>query len=48
VSAPDAIKEAVTFKQIVGEFTVTSGNGFTVIVEVAELVQPGPLVPVTV
>lgn len=48
MSAPAAFKEAAIPKHMVGEFTITTGSGFTVTVVVAELVHPGPLVPVTV
>ena len=38
---------AVCPSQMVGEFTVTTGNGFTVTVDTAVAVQPS-VVPVTV
>ena len=45
--APFAVKVAVSPTQIVGEFTVTTGNGFTVTVATAVPTQPN-VVPVTV
>jgi len=45
--APLAVKLAVVDGQIVGELTVTVGNGFTVTVATAVPVQPD-VVPVTV
>ena len=47
VVAPVAVKVAVWPEQIVGEFTVTFGNGVTVTVAIAVPVQL-PDVPVTV
>ena len=45
--APAPVKVAVLPAQMVGEFTVTTGNGFTVTVATAVPVHP-PVVPVTV
>ena len=47
VVAPFGIKVAVCPSQMVGEFTVTTGNGLTVTVAIAVAVQPN-VVPVTV
>ena len=47
VVAPFGIKVAVWPSQMVGEFTVTTGNGLTVTVAIAVAVQPN-VVPVTV
>ena len=46
--APDAVNVVEAFLQIVAEFTVTVGLGFTVTVEVAVAVQPAAEVPVIV
>jgi len=46
--APLAVKVAVPPAQIVVEFTLTIGNGFTVMVDVAEFLQAFIFVPVTV
>ena len=48
VVAPFGIKVAVCPSQMVGELTVTIGNGLTVTVTFAEAVQPSKDVPVTV
>ena len=45
--APAAVNVAVLPEQMVGEFTVTFGNGVTVTVATAVLLQP-LIVPVTV
>ena len=47
VVAPFGIRVAVCPSQMVGEFTVTTGNGLTVTVATAVDVQPS-VVPVTV
>ena len=47
VVAPFGIRVAVCPAQMVGEFTVTTGNGLTVTVAIAVAVQPN-VVPVTV
>ena len=47
VVAPFGIRVAVCPSQMVGELTVTTGNGFTVTVATAVDVQPS-VVPVTV
>ena len=47
VVAPFGIKVAVCPSQMVGELTVTTGNGFTVTVDIAVAVHPN-VVPVTV
>ena len=47
VVAPFGIRVAVWPSQMVGEFTVTIGNGFTVMVDTAVAEQPS-VVPVTV
>ena len=47
VVPPPAVSVAEVLGQIVSEFTVTTGIGVTVTVEIAVLVQP-PVVPVTV
>ena len=47
VVAPAAVNVAVAPAQIVSEFTVVTGSGFTVTVAMAEEVQPND-VPVTV
>jgi hypothetical protein len=47
VEAPEAVSPAVAPAQIVGEFTLTTGRGVTVSVEMAVLLHPEAL-PVTV
>jgi hypothetical protein len=47
VAPPIAVKVAVCPEQIVGEFTVITGMGFTLTVETAVLEQP-EVIPVTV
>ena len=47
VAAPDALRLAVAPAQIEGEFTDTTGSGFTVTVDTAVEEQPA-VVPVTV
>jgi hypothetical protein len=46
-SAPVAVKSALSPEQMVGEFTLTTGNGLTVTVATAVAEQPVD-VPVTV
>jgi hypothetical protein len=46
--APTPVNVAVCPAQMVGELTVTTGKGFTVMVFTAVLVHPLTLVPVTV
>ena len=48
MEAPFAVKFAVAPSQIVGEFTVITGSGFTVTVAIAVLLQLLTSVPVTV
>ena len=48
VLAPAAVNVVELPRQMVGEFTVIVGKGFTVTEVVAVLIQPAALVPVTV
>jgi hypothetical protein len=48
VFAPLAVSVALALLQIIGEFTLTVGNGKTVTIAVAVLKQPLEIVPVIV